>query len=531
MTKHNFEWGMDVAVEAAGPFRFKMYTQRRRHVAEILTDAAKWGSRTYLVQGDRRISFSDHQVYVTRLAALLHARGIGPGDRVMLLAANSAEWVCAFWAVLQVGGVVVSANGWWSQPEVEHAIALSQPALVIADARQKEKLAVSVPVLLVNDIKRSIESDSDLQAPDRPAADENDPAIILFTSGATGAPKGAVLSHRSQVANLQNLLVSSGRLPHTLSDTSPIAKTLLASPLFHIAGIQVVMMFAVIGGCIVMTEGRFDAQQVLVLLEREKITRWAGTPTMLLRVLDQPDLKRFDTSSLQFLSTGGTFISTDLVNRMREAFPSIKGNAAVVYGLSEAGGTLCQLGGPEYAQRPTAAGRPFPTVELRIDHADGEGCGEILARSPTNMTGYLGLPDDHTVDSDGWLHTGDLGRIDDEGYLHVTGRKKEVIIRGGENISAAHVETCLLELREVHEVAVIGLDSPIWGEEVAAAVVFKQGVSLSTEALEAHCRQRLAHFQVPSQWWIRTEPLPSTESGKIRKPALKKEWLDQSGAG
>jgi long-chain acyl-CoA synthetase len=524
MIPDRFEWGAEVGEEKVGPYTFRMYKRRRKHIAECLLDAARWGDRDYLAQGERRVTYAHHLVSVERVAAALLARGVCAGDRVMLLAANSIEWVAAFWAISRVGGVIVCANGWWSEREVAHAITVSNPVLVVSDERQAAKLAPRVPRVRIDEVRAWIEADDRVVVPMRALQDENDPAIILFTSGATGAPKGAVLSHRSQIANLQNLLVASGRLPHRLDASSPSPKTLLASPLFHIAGIQLTMMFALIGGCIVMTEGRFDPGQVLALLESEKIDRWAGTPTMLLRVLDSPALKRFNTTSLQFLGTGGTFISVDLVERMRKAFPSLKGNAAVVYGLSEAGGTLCQLAGPEYVQRPTAAGKPLPTVELRIDQPDSEGSGEILARSPTNMTGYLGLSTDQTLDAKGWLHTGDLGRIDSDGYLHVTGRKKDVIIRGGENISAPHVETSLLELPEVLEVAVIGLESMLWGEEVGAVVVFKQGMSLTIEALEAHCRKRLAHFQVPSRWWIRSEPLPTTESGKLAKAVLKKEW-------
>ncbi len=524
MSQEVFEWGRELVKEHVRSYPCNVYKLRRRHIADLLLEARKWQGREYLVHGADRVTFEQHELYVERTAARLSGNGIKGGDRVMLLAPNSVEWVVAFWAIARLGGIVVSANGWWSDRQVAHALTLTQPALVIADDRQAQKLPDVTPCLRIREIRNSWDSDTHDLAPPRPEQSEDAPAVILFTSGTTGASKGAVLSHRSQIANQHNLLAASGRLPQDLTVQSPVITTLLSGPLFHIGGIQVIMTHALTGGRIVMTEGRFDARQILRLIEQERIDRWGASPTMIMRILDCPDLASRDTSSLKSIGTGGTFVSPDIVSRMRQALPSIKDSAAVVYGLSEAGGTLCMLGGAEYIRKPTAAGRPFAPVEMRISNPDAQDQGEILARSATAMTGYLGLPDDRTVDDDGWLHTGDIGRFDDEGFLHVTGRLKDVIIRGGENISAANIENCLLDLPEIREVAVVGLDNPEWGEEVGVALVFKEGMSLTQSELDRHCRTALAQFEVPSRWWIRSEPLPTTDAGKVVKNLIKEEW-------
>jgi long-chain acyl-CoA synthetase len=520
----DFCWGREVVIDKAGPFPVRHYAQRRNMLAELLLDAERWQDREYLIHGLRRISYREHANLVERLAALLNQRGVGPGKPVMLLAANGIEWVVAFWAVLRVGGCIVSANSWWKAPEVAHALNISNPFLVVADDARAALLPPGAQILTIQEISEAISSSENFDQVPSANVLETDPAIILFTSGTSGASKAAILSHGSQIANIQNLLGAAGRLPQDLTLDTAATRTLLSSPLFHIAGIQLIMMIAVTGGAIIMTEGRFDSRQILQLIEEESINRWGAVPTMLTRLMASPDFDSYDLSSLSFISTGGMRVPPELVEQSRQAFPALLGNMGVVYGLSEAGGTLTSLSGVDYVRRPTSAGRPFPTVELKINDPDSDGVGEILGRSPTNMSGYLNMPEGSPIDADGWLHTGDLGNIDSDGYLHVRGRSKEVIIRGGENIAAGYVESCIMELPEVLEVAVVGLDHLEWGEEVGAVVVPRFGRDLDPGKLEAHCASKLAHFAVPSKWWIRSEPLPTNDAGKVVKPRLKAEW-------
>lgn len=519
-----FEWGRDVVVDPSGSFPVRQYAKRRADLSELLLDAERWDARDYLVHGSRRVTYAEHAQMVERLAASLVGRGVGPGKPVMLLAANSIEWVVTFWAVLRAGGHVVSANSFWKEREVAHALNISQPVLVIADAPRRALLPEGTASLGIEEIEALLEDEAPFAALGRPVANESAPAVVLFTSGTSGPSKGAVLSHRSQIANIHNLLAAGARLPQEISADTPITQTLISTPLFHIAGIQLITMIALTGGKIVISEGRYDPLQILRLIEQERINRWGAVPTMLTRLMAVPEFGDFDLSSLKFVSTGGMRVPPEVVAQARAAFSGLEGNMGVVYGLSEAGGTLATIGGPDYQNRPTAAGKPFPTVELRIDAPDSDGAGEILARSPTNMNGYLGDAAVSPIDADGWLHTGDLGRIDAEGYLHVSGRSKEVIIRGGENIAAGNVESCIMELPEVLETAVIGLDHPVWGEEVGAAVVLRDGCTIGETELRAHCAAHLAAYSVPSKWRIGREPLPTNDSGKVIKPQIKASW-------
>lgn len=522
-----FEWGREVVGTVLDGHALRVYRPRRTHLTQLLEDARKWGDREYLVQGERRVTFAQHERSVDRVASALVRHGVAPGDRVMLLAANSIEWVVAYWAILKARGVVVSANAWWSEAEVTGAVAVAKPALVIVDARRTARLPARTVSLDVDDIRRFAEAHDDAPTAVEPAAaphDENDPAVILFTSGTTGAPKGAILSHRSQIAHQQNQFVRLGVLPHMLGPSSPAVRTLASSPLFHVAGLMVIMGSLLSGGCIVMTEGRYEARQVFRLVAKERITRWGAVPTMAMRLLDDPGLATADLSSLAQVMLGGARIPPDLPARIRAAIPSVEAGVAVIYGLSESGGLLSSISGRELRDHPGSVGRPYPVVEIRIDRPGADGCGEILARSPTNMSGYIDRPDDRTLDDEGFLHTGDLGRLDHQGYLYITGRGKEVIIRGGENVSAPNVENCLLGVPGVREVAVIGLDHDDWGEEVAAAVVLHDGVAVSEAELRGHCAQRLAHFEVPTRWWLRREALPVNDSGKIVKPRIRAQW-------
>lgn len=525
------QWSRNVVKSDNGKHAYLRYEQRAHHITQLLENARRWPDREHLVHGDRRLTFGEVDAYSSRVALALQERGIGRGDQVMMLAANSIEWVVSFWAIVKAEAVFVSANGWWSKSEVDHAVSLVTPKLVIADQKQAAKLDPEIACWLVDDVRSELENagTATWDGPDLVATDENDLAIILFTSGSTGAPKGVMLSHRSQIANQQNLMLARGQMPDEIREEDTGAVTLLSSPLFHIAGVQLIMTSALIGGVIVMTEGRFDAGQVLDLIETEKVERWGAIPTMLIRILDHPDLAVANTDSLQVLSTGGTFIAPEFVDRVRDAFPNLRDKIGVVYGLSEGGGTFCALGGPEYVKRPKSAGRAFPVVEMKIDNPDEDGIGEIIVRSPSNMDGYFSNPDDETIDADGFLHTGDTGYLDGDGFLYVTGRIKDLIIRGGENIAPANIETTLRDYPNVQDVAVIGIPSEEWGEEVGAVIISQKVDDLDEAALSAFCHEKLSHFEVPTLWWVRPDQLPTTDSGKVTKPMLKKEWAAHFG--
>jgi long-chain acyl-CoA synthetase len=516
-------WGTDVVWTEVNGHPCRIYRHRRRAAGELLLDARRFGGRDYLVQGRRRVTFSHHEQAVRTMASHLRALGVGRGDRVMLLAANRPEWVVAFWATLAVGAVAVPGNVWWSAADCEHAALTVDPIVALVDDRGRALVPPGVRTASFDELQPLVDQPDIGQLTLAPV-DEDDPAIILFTSGTTGRPKGATLAHRAVIATQQNVLGLGRRFPPDIPLDAPSPVTLLTVPLFHLAGIQTLVTTFLTGGRLVFLEGRFDAGEVLRLIEAEGVTRWGCVPTMMSRVLDHPDFGRYRTTTLRTITMGGAPVPPELVARTRSAFPEARRGVGTTYGLSEAGGPLTAGTGDDFADRPHCVGHPLPVVELRIDCPDADGTGEILARAPHVMSGYWGEPGHPALDADGWLHTGDIGRIDAEGYLYVLDRCKDVVIRGGENVNGPHVENELLAHPAVLEAAVFGLPHPDLGEEVAAVVVVRPGLEVTAEQLRAHAASSLAHFEVPSIWWIRTEPLPTNVVGKVLKRELRAGW-------
>jgi long-chain acyl-CoA synthetase len=518
-----FVWGSEVARREHG-LPFLLYSPRRTRLIELLDDAAGWAGRTHLVQGTRRLTYDDVFLRIECTAALLHERGVRAGDRVMLLAPNSPEWIVAQWAGFRLGAVVALGNGWWSAPEIAHALDLLTPALVIADGPRLALLPTGTPALDVGALASRDLAAPDLAAaaPPAPAGSEDDPALVIFTAGTTGAPKGVTLAHRSVIANLHNLLAQSGRLPHQLDPARAPVVTLQSGPLFHVGGLQSTMLNLLSGATVVFLEGRFDPGQVLEILERERVTVWGAVPTMASRLVEHPDVGARDLSSVRSITMGGAPVPPHLLARVRECFPNARKGLSTIYGMTELGGTVAAASGALMAAHPKTAGAPGPVVELRIEHPDADGEGEIVVRTPSQMLGYWGGQDTaELIDDDGFVHTGDLGRLAD-GLLYVTGRRKDLIIRGGENIAPAHVEAALLTHPQVRNAAVLGLPDADLGEIVGAVVEI--AAEVTAEELTAHVSPLLSRFAVPAAWWLRTEPLPMTDAGKTDKRALAAAW-------
>jgi long-chain acyl-CoA synthetase len=511
-----FRWGAEVTRRETG-IPFLMYAPRRTHVADLLLDAERWADRTHLVQGGRRFTFGQMFAAIDAAAAELHRRGVRPGDRVLLQASNSPEWVVALWAGVKLGAIVALGNSWWSAAEVEHAVSLVEPRLVIADADRRGVVPDRVDCWAMEDVIDAAPGD----VPPRPDTDEDSPALIVFTAGTTGAAKGVTLAHRSVIANIHNLLVSARRLPHQIDAERAQVVSLQSGPLFHMGGVQSLILNLIGGATVVFLQGRFDAGEVLELIEREGVTVWGAVPTMAARVVEHPDVTRRDLSSVRSISMGGAPVQPQLVEKLRTYFSSAVKGMSTVYGMTETGGTVAAASGSLMAEHPTAAGKPLAVVELRIDDPDADGNGEIVVRTPGQMIGYWGDAKADLVDADGFVHTGDQGRFVG-GLLFVTGRIKELIIRGGENIAPAHVEAALLEHPRVQNAAVIGRPDEVLGEVVAAVVQVAEDVTV--DELVAHLAPRLAKFAIPSQWWVRTEPLPMIASGKTDKRTLAAEW-------
>jgi acyl-CoA synthetase (AMP-forming)/AMP-acid ligase II len=313
------------------------------------------------------------------------------------------------------------------------------------------------------------------------------------------------------------LLQLTHRLPDEVDEKS--GETVLhTGPLFHVGGPQLLLRSAAVGNTLILPAGRFDPAELLALIERHGITRWSAVPTMVTRLLDHPDLRVRDLRSLRALTIGGAPVHAELLERVRRDLPAVRAGVPTGYGLTENGGQATAASGRDTLQRPGSAGKPLPCVEIQFQPQEGLPDPEVLVRSPTQMTRYIGLGES-PIDDDGWLHTGDLGHLDDQGHLWITGRAKELIIRGGENIAPASVERALTSIQGVTEAAVIGIPHPDLGEEVCAFVVVAEG-GLTAEALSRQLRGQLASFAVPTAWHLQREPLPTNQTGKIDKPLL-----------
>ena len=515
-------WGREVERATVAGRSCLVYVHRPRSVAELLLEGRRWPEREFLVQGTRRMTRAEHERAIARVATDLRDRGISRGDTVLLLGFNRIEWVVAFWAVQTLGAVVALGNAWWSDDEVAGAASALAPALGVTD-----RAVTGVPTVGLAALQAVLESPDEAPLELVPVA-EDDVALIMFSSGTTGAPKGVLMSHRSVVANIQNVLGLTGRLPDELPDDHPGTVALLSVPLFHLAGVQVSLTTLLSGGRAVFLPGKFDPAEVLRLIEAEKVRVWGSIPTMVSRVLDHPDFDSYDTSSVSSVPMGGSAISPELRARVGERFTSVRSRVGSLYGLTEAGGVLAAGSGKDITSRPGAVGRALPVVELTIRNPGPDGVGEIGARTPTMTSGYLGDPEPIT-DADGWIFSGDLGRIEADGWLYVTGRSKDIVIRGGENIAAVHVESAVASHPAVAEVAVVPLPHPDLGEEVAAAVVLRPGRSATEKELAAHAARVLARHEVPSRWWFHPGPLPTNASGKVVRRVVLVDWPDPAG--
>jgi len=497
-------WGGEVEVEPVRGVPMRTYPRRPRHVGSLLDFADRWGERPHIVQGDRVVTFAGLRTAVEAKAAELAEAGVRDGERVLLLGWNSPEWIVNFWACVRIGAVPVLANAWWGTAELADALAIAAPKLILADARGAARLPPGAPT-------GTWEGDGSTRPPaTRPDSDEDSPAVIVFTSGTAGRPKAVVLAHRSLLAGLHMLLNITRRLPHQV-DESTGDTGLHTGPMFHIGGVQTLIRAITVGDTMVMPRGKFDPAEALRLIEQWRIARWSAVPTMVTRVLEHPDVHRRDLSSLRSVTVGGAPVHADFLTQLRGGLPGVTPRVATGWGLTENGGQATAASAHDTTERPGSAGRPLPCVELRID-ADGE----ILVRSPTQMLGYFG-EEDSPIDADGWLHTGDLGRIDDDGYLWITGRAKDMIIRGGENIAPAAVEQALAGIPGVVESAVFGVPHPDLGEEVMAVVTVDG--DLTADELREQL-PRLASFAIPSRWRLARDPLPTNHTGKIDKKAL-----------
>lgn len=515
--------------------RMRVFKDRKRSLRELLLDSAAFADKPYIVIDDRRITYAEHLRQVAATASLLRDRfGVGKGDRVAILAENHPEWIITFWATVSLGAVVAALNGWWTADEIRYGVELTEPKVLVVDGKRRQRLPDRhVPTLEIEGEMRPLlarAQDAELPPAD---IDEDDPAVILFTSGTTGRPKGAVNTHRGICGFVQSaylggmrammLAMESGETPDR-----PETCALMTVPLFHLSGLYTgAVLMLVVGAKTVWRLGRFEPVEVLRLIERERVTTWAGLGSMAPRVLSHPDLEKYDLSSMRNFGSGGAPTSPALQERMRQVAPNGKWGVGLGYGSSESVTAVAVITGEELLQYPTSVGRPQPTHEIEIRGRDGvtvmpEDCeGEIFIRSPYVMREYWRDPDAtaRAIRPGRWLATGDIGRIKD-GRLYINSRARDMILRAAENIYPVEIEHRLEEHPSVAEAAVVGVDHPELGQEVKAIIVPAPGAAIDTQELARWVGAKLASFKVPAHWEIRREPLPRNPAGKVLKNVL-----------
>lgn len=493
-----------------------------------------------VVADDERLTFADLDRISERLARGLAARGISKGDRVGIAMRNCPSWIATYMAILKAGGVATLLNGWWEAHEMEHAILLSDPRLIIGDGPRCKRIAercsdravLCIPIELpVEEALAELLESADESVPLPEAAPEDD-ATLLFTSGSTGEAKGALSTHRAVTtatyAYATGLMVLLGILTDDGRPPAAQARTLLSVPLFHVTGeVPVMINSFVIGRCMVIMP-KWDASEALRLIEKEKITYFVGVPTMSLELMNHPDRHKFDLSSLTDITAGGAPRPISHVERLRQEFPHAQ--PALGYGLTETNAAGFANYWGNYAAKPASTGRAQkPYIEAAIlgandRHLPTGEVGEIGIRSASNIKCYWEMPEATAAlfTSDGYVRTGDIGYLDQDGYLFIVDRKKEIIIRGGENISAAEVEAECYACPDVAEVAVFGAPDERLGEVPVAVVHAKNG--LSEDSLREFLEGRIARFKLPARFIFSDEPLPRLGTGKIDRRSLKAQY-------
>jgi len=528
--------------------------------------SAAHADQQYICYEDEHYTYAQAHVQVRKLAQHLVAQGVKPGDRVALAMRNYPEWIIGYWASVCVGAACVGMNAWWTPHEMEYALDDSHPKVLIADDERLERVSHILEAVRVRlphpPHVVSVRSDrplptnattwSDIMAIDDPGTlpnvdiDPDDDATIFYTSGTTGFPKGAQLTHRGSVHNLLNIVymgaavasaeakaVAAGDLPApTSAPAAPSPLVFMApTPLFHVTACNCVLHPATASGAKIVLTYKWDAGRALELIERERVTNFSGVPTMGRELLMHPDWATRDTSTLLGISGGGSAVQPDLVHKIDNALE--KGVPTTGYGMTETHGIITANSSRFYTAKPASCGPVVPTLDYKLVDEEGhdlplgpETTGVMCVRGSVVIKGYINRPE-ATADSivDGWLNTGDIARIDEDGWVFIVDRAKDMVIRGGENVYCSEVEAAIYHHEAVAEAIVFGVPDDRLGEAVAAVVVPVEGATITAEELTAFLKTDLSAYKIPSQIWVRTDLLPRNASGKFLKREVRKEIL------
>ncbi|HYN46715.1 MAG TPA: class I adenylate-forming enzyme family protein [Allosphingosinicella sp.] len=498
------------------------------------------GAVEAVVAGEERLTFAELGARSTALARRLAGSwGVRKGDRVAIAMRNCPAWIVSYMAILKAGGIATLINGWWQADEMRHALAIAEPELIIADESRAKLLKAggcTIPTVALSVAQVLDDALAPLHArtgeADLPEIGPEDDATILFTSGSTGLAKGAVSTHRAVTTGIYSYTLGLATLrgiKESQGETVPDPRTLVNVPLFHVTGEVPVLLNSFVIGRTMVLMPKWDPGEALRLIEKEKITYFVGVPTMSLELMQHPDRGKYDLSSLTDIAAGGAPRPVAHVTRLEDSFKGAQ--PALGYGLTETNAAGCGNFWSNYHDKPASTGRAQkPIVELAIlgegDRHLGAGeRGEIAIRSAANIRGYWRdeAATRAAFAADDYLKTGDIGYLDEDGYLFIVDRKKDIIIRGGENISAQEVEAAIYANPAASEAAVFGVPDERLGEVPAALVYCEQG-GLTAEALTAFLGERLAHFKLPAYIWFSAEPLPKLGTGKIDKVRLREAY-------
>lgn len=523
-------------------------------IRTLIEAARQHGNRLATIFEGERITYEAQHRAIATLATALEARGISKGARVALAMQNLPEWPVAFFAITSLGAIAVPLNAWLTGPELAFAIEDSGATALIADAARCDRIAPLRASL--NQLRTVIVA----RAPDGGLADAellealigppaawaalpetslpasllapDDDATIFYTSGTTGEPKGAVGSHRNLMTNIMSLAYVGTRTALRRGEAipEPVHRTaLIVIPLFHVTACAAGLMVTTAAGNTAIYMRKWDAREALAIIERERVEVTGGVPAIAWQLLEHPDRHRFDLSSLQSIGYGGAPAAPELVRRINEEFGAMPANG---WGMTETMATVTSHAAEDYLNRPDSCGPPVPVADLRIMAEDGKTelpvgeVGELWARGPQVVSGYWNKAEATAATFvDGWVRTGDLARLDAEGFCFIVDRAKDVVIRGGENIYSSEVENVLYEHPAVIDAAVIGLPDRVLGEQPAAVVQLGPGAEVTEEELRSWAGNRMAGYKVPVAIRFADAPLPRNANGKILKKELKSLFL------
>ena len=512
----------------------------------VLAAARTHGAADFLVYGEERVSFDAFYRAVAALSAALSARGVAKGDRVALAMRNLPEWPVAFMAVAALGAIIVPLNAWWTGEELAFALEDSGAKLLIADSDRWMRIAphaAGLPLAgavvsrgaaegaeRLEDLIGAPASWADLPDAELPFAQihSDDPVGIFYTSGTTGKPKGALGTHRNLVTNIMTSAWSAAQSARRRGDGLPEPKPrviLLAVPFFHATAFSATLMGSLAGGSRLVLLHKWDTLEAMRLIEKERVSMTGGVPFIAWQLIEHPERDKFDLSSLEAIAYGGAPSAPELVTAIWQTFGALPGNG---WGMTETSATVTHHMAEDYLNRPSSCGPAAPVASLEIRADDGvtvlppNTVGELWASGPMIVAGYWNRPE-ATAQTfvDGWVRTGDLAKLDDEGFCTIVDRAKDVIIRGGENIYSIEVENVLYEHPAVTDAALVGIPHRTLGEEPAAVVYLAPGAQAGEAELKAFVAARLAGFKVPVRIAFSDTTLPRNANGKILKNELR----------